>query len=498
MANNDTVAVIMAAGKGTRLLSSVAKVLHRAGGRSLVEHVVGACKTAGITEIFVIVGHQAEDVSAAVLPLGAKAILQEPQNGTGHAMLVARDAIGSSARYGLVLSGDAPLIRPTTLAWLLAEHQSSQAAATLLTANLSHPTGYGRIVHKADGDVAEIVEEKSATDNQRKIQEINSGFYCFTLAKLWPCLDELRPDNQHKELYLTDTVRLLNQRGETVTSRVLSSAPDYTAEDAGEILGCNSRKDLAEVDRFFRRRKASALMRHTTIYFPETVVVDDEVETGDDTVIEPGVQLLGKTHIGKNCTIRTGSILRNATLGDGVVVEPYTLIEESQLGNNTVVGPFARLRMHADVRENARIGNFVEVKNSTLHEGAKSMHLTYLGDASIGHHANIGAGTITCNYDGVNKNKTIIGERAFIGSDTALVAPVEVGDGAYVAAGSTITQNVPADALGIARGTQANKPGWAKARREKMAAAKAQKSAEAKAAAENAAEALAATEKAKA
>jgi bifunctional UDP-N-acetylglucosamine pyrophosphorylase/glucosamine-1-phosphate N-acetyltransferase len=458
MAANETVAVILAAGKGTRLRSKVAKVLHRAGGRPLVEHVVRACQGAGISEIFVIVGHQAEDVSAVVLPLGAKAILQEPQNGTGHAMQVARDAIGRAAQYVVVLPGDAPLIRAETLAGLLEAHLSGKAAATLLTANLPDPTGYGRIVHQADGSVAAVVEEKSATPKQRAIQEINSSVYCFTLAKLWPCLDDLRPDNAHKELYLTDSVGLLSPRVE-----------------------------LAEVDRFFRQRTAVALMEAgTTIYFPETVTIDEGVQAGHDTVIEPGVQLLGKTHIGANCTIRTGSILKDATLGDGVVVEPYTLIEDSQLGSNTVVGPFARLRMHADVRENARIGNFVEVKNSTLHEGAKSMHLTYLGDASIGHHANIGAGTITCNYDGVNKNRTIIGDRAFIGSDTALVAPVEVGDGAYVAAGSTITQNVPADALGIARGTQANKPGWAKARREKMAAAKAQKAAEAKAGTEKA------------
>jgi bifunctional UDP-N-acetylglucosamine pyrophosphorylase/glucosamine-1-phosphate N-acetyltransferase len=489
MSAKDTVAVILAAGKGTRLHSSVAKVLHRAGGRPLVEHVVRACQGAGITEIFVIVGHQAEDVSAVVVPLGAKAVLQEPQNGTGHAMQVARDAIGNTARYTLVLPGDAPLIRAETLAGLLEAHHAGNAAATLLTANLSDPTGYGRIVHQADGNVAAVVEEKSATPEQRAIREINSSVYCFTLAKLWPCLDDLRPDNAHKELYLTDTAALLSRRGDKVISKL--------AADSSEILGCNSRKELADVDRFFRQRKAAALMRHTTIYFPETVVVDDAVETGNDTVIEPGVQLLGNTHIGKNCTIRTGSILKNATLGDGVVVEAYTLIEDSQLGNHTVVGPFARLRMHADVRENARIGNFVEVKNSTLHEGAKSMHLTYLGDASIGRLANIGAGTITCNYDGVNKNKTIIGERAFIGSDTALVAPVEVGDGAYIAAGSTITQNVPEDALGIARGTQANKLGWAKARREKMAALKAQKAADAKAAAEKAAEAKADAEKAK-
>jgi bifunctional UDP-N-acetylglucosamine pyrophosphorylase/glucosamine-1-phosphate N-acetyltransferase len=473
MAANETVAVILAAGKGTRLRSKVAKVLHRAGGRPLVEHVVRACQGAGISEIFVIVGHQAEDVSAVVLPLGAKAILQEPQNGTGHAMQVARDAIGRAAQYVVVLPGDAPLIRAETLAGLLEAHLSGKAAATLLTANLPDPTGYGRIVHQADGSVAAVVEEKSATPKQRAIQEINSSVYCFTLAKLWPCLDDLRPDNAHKELYLTDSVGLLSRRGETVMSKL--------AADSREILGCNTRVELAEVDRFFRQRTAVALMEAgTTIYFPETVTIDEGVQAGHDTVIEPGVQLLGKTRIGANCTIRTGSILKDATLGHGVVVEPYTLIEDSQLGNNTVVGPFARLRMHADVRENARIGNFVEVKNSTLHEGAKSMHLTYLGDASIGHHANIGAGTITCNYDGVNKNRTIIGDRAFIGSDTALVAPVEVGDGAYVAAGSTITQNVPADALGIARGTQANKPGWAKARREKMAAAKAQKAAEAK------------------
>lgn len=464
MANSDLAIVILAAGKGTRLKSALAKVLHRAGGRPLVEHVVRSCQPLKPREIVAVVGHQADDVTAAVQPLDVKTVLQEPQRGTGHAMLVARRAIPGRAKMAIILPGDAPLIRTETIAALARAHSESGAAATILSAEIENPSGYGRIVRKEDGSVAAIVEDPALTTEQRAIREINSSIYCFSLEKLWPCLATLKPQNVHRELYLTDAIAVLRGKGEKVQA-VLASDPD-------EVLGCNTRADLAEVDAVFRRRKRAALMdAGVTMELPETILVDAEVTVGADSRLEPGVQLLGKTRIGANCTIRTGSILSDAVLGDNVLVKPYTIISASQLAEGTQAGPFAHLRDGARLEENARVGNFVEVKKSVLGEGVKSMHLTYLGDAHVGSGTNIGAGTITCNYDGVNKNPTVIGKRVFIGSDTALVAPVRVGDGAYVGAGSVITKNVPPDALGLARGQQVNKLGWATARRRQLAGA---------------------------
>ena len=464
MATTDFVIIILAAGKGTRLKSALAKVLHRAGGRSLVEHVVRACLPLKAREIVAVVGHQAEDVTAVVAPLGVRTVLQQPQRGTGHAMLVARRAIPSRAKFAIVLPGDAPLIRTETLVALARTHRETGAAATILSAEIANPAGYGRIVRRDDGSVAAIVEDSALSDDQRAIREINSSIYCFTLAKLWPCLESLRPQNVHKELYLTDAIAVLRQKGENVQA--------VLAADADEVLGCNTRADLAAVDAVFRRRKRAAVMdAGVTIEMPESVLIDPEVTVGADTRIEPCVQLLGKTRIGTGCTIGTGSVLADAVLEDNVLVKPYSMVTASHLSRGAQVGPFAHLRDGARLEENARVGNFVEVKKSVLGEGVKSMHLTYLGDARIGSGTNIGAGTITCNYDGVRKNPTTIGKRVFIGSNTALVAPVRVGDGAYVAAGSVITENVPADAFGLARGRQVNKPGWAAARRREMAAA---------------------------
>ncbi len=464
MATSDFVVVILAAGKGTRLKSARAKVLHRAGGRSLVEHVVRACQPLKAREIIAVVGHQAEDVTGTVAPLGVKTALQQPQRGTGHAMLVARRAIPSRAKFAILLPGDAPLIRTETLAALARAHKETNAAATILSAEIENPAGYGRILRSDGGSVSAIVEDSALTDDQRAIREINSSIYCFTLEKLWPCLGSLKPQNVHKELYLTDAIAVLREKGENVQA-VLAADPD-------EVLGCNTRADLAAVDAVFRRRKRAAVMDGgVTIEMPETVLIDPEVTVGADSRIEPCVQLLGKTRIGSNCTIRTGSVLADAVLEDNVLVKPHTMVIASHLSRGTQVGPFAHLRDGARLEENARVGNFVEVKKSVLGEGVKSMHLTYLGDARIGAGTNIGAGTITCNYDGVNKNPTTIGKRVFIGSDTALVAPVRVGDGAYVGAGSVITENVPADALGLARGRQVNMPGWAATRRRQMAAA---------------------------
>jgi bifunctional UDP-N-acetylglucosamine pyrophosphorylase/glucosamine-1-phosphate N-acetyltransferase len=468
VASSDFIVVILAAGKGTRLRSELAKVLHRAAGRSLVEHAVRACRPLGARAVVAVVGHQAAQVTAIVEPFGVRSVVQQPQRGTGHAMLVARKATGR-ARCALVLPGDAPLVRTETLRGLIRAHADGKAAATILSANLADPTGYGRIVRKPDGSVAAIVEQSALLDDQRGITEINSSIYCFTLEKLWLCLGQLRPANVHRELYLTDAIALLNQKGETVLAHV--------AGDSQEVLGCNTRAEIAAADEILLRRKRDALMdAGVTIYQPDSVRIEADVEIGSDTVIEPAVQVLGKTRIGANCLIRTGSVIADSLLGDGVTVKPYSIITASRLAKGAAVGPFAHLRDGAELKPGARVGNYVEVKKSTLAEGVKAMHLSYIGDAKIGEDTNVGAGTITCNYDGVRKNPTTIGKLVFVGSNTALVAPVKVGDGAYIAAGSTITENIPPDALGIARGRQETKPGWARARRRELAAAAAKPS----------------------
>jgi len=462
MSNNDLAIVILAAGKGTRLKSGLAKVLHRAGGRTLVEHIVRACESLKPRETVVVVGHQAEQVAAVVEPFDAVTVTQQPQNGTGHAMQVAKRTLGR-AKFAVVLPGDAPLVRTETLKALVAAHRHGNAAATILSAVLADPSGYGRVVRKTETAVSAIVEESQLTDEQREINEINSAIYCFTLEKLWPALAQVKPNNKHRELYLTDAIAALNAKGDTVLAQV--------ATDSREVLGCNTRTDLAEVDRIFRERKRTSLMDDgVTIQLPETVLIDPDVTAGEDTIVEPGVQLLGKTKIGARCIIRTGSVLTDTILGDDVTVEPHCVVAQSRLDDRVIIGPFARLRPDNHLKAGARIGNFVELKKSTIGEGAKAMHLSYLGDAKIGTKSNIGAGTITCNYDGFHKYPTSIGRKVFIGSDTALVAPVRVGDGAYIAAGSTITENVPSDGLGIARGRQVNKPGWASKKRRELAA----------------------------
>jgi len=464
MSNRNFAIVILAAGKGTRLKSNLAKVLHPVGGRALVEHVVRACKPLGARGMFVVVGHQAEQVGNIVLGLGAKTVLQQPQRGTGHALLVARKAIGG-AKHVLVLPGDAPRIRTETLKALMRAHVESGAAATLLTAVLNDPRGYGRIIRPENdpdsGRVTAVIEQSKLQGNQDDIREVNSSVYCFSTAKLWQALASVRPNNPHHELYLTDVVEPLAAQGEKVLAQVVS--------DGTEIFGCNTRAELAELDRALRMQAAESLMAAgVSIQYPETVVIDPDVTSGADSTLGAGVQLLGHTRLGANCRIGAGSILTDMTIADGVTVKPYSVLSASKIAGGAQVGPFTHFREGVVVEEDARIGNFVEVKKTTVGRRVKAMHLSYLGDARIGDETNVGAGTITCNYDGVKKNATTIGRRVFIGSDTALVAPVRVGDGAYVAAGSVITENVPPDALGVARGRQTNKLGWARARRREM------------------------------
>ena len=477
---SESAAVILAAGKGTRLKSERPKVLHQAGGLPLVVHVVRAlrslthpparrrARTSRGLPLWVVVGHRADSVRAVVEPLGAATVLQKPQLGTGHAVARALVVLPKRVRRLLVLPGDAPLIRTETLSALLQLHAESGSAVTVLTARLDDPCGYGRIVRDASGQVEAIVEQKLLRAGESSLREVNSGFYCIEREAVAPLLGRLGRDNAHREYYLTDAIHLLRQAGASVSA--------YVASDPDEILGANTAAELARVDALLRRRKAEALMAGgVTLYQPDTQAIDPDVSIGTDSIVERGAELRGATRIGRRCHIGPFCILENAILADDVTIRSHSLVLNSRLASGVRVGPFAHLRDGADIRRNARIGNYVEVKKSVIGEGAKAQHLTYLGDATVGRHTNVGAGTITCNYDGVNKNPTRIGDRVFIGSGTELVAPVRVGSGAYVAAGSTITDDVPRDALALGRSRQINKAGWARTRRQKLAAAKARK-----------------------
>jgi bifunctional UDP-N-acetylglucosamine pyrophosphorylase/glucosamine-1-phosphate N-acetyltransferase len=463
---------IMAAGKGTRLKSRHPKVLHRVGGKCLLEHVIAAAgHVVSTADIFAIVGHEAERVQDAVRSTGVNFVVQSEQRGTGHAIMVAREAL---ARYDhiLVLSGDAPLIRPETIEQLRAFHLSNDAAMTILTAEPSDPTGYGRIVRRkksgrATDEVSAIVEHKSATAAQLKIREINSGIYAFNTRKLFAHIDEIQTENSHHEYYLTDMAAILVGTGERVVA--------CPSGDPHEVLGANTRAELAEIDAYMRQRKAKELMAAgVTIYRPETCVIDVDVTVAPDSTIDPFVQLLGRTRIGAETHVESYNVIQNCEIGDNVVVRSGCVLEDSRIAGGAILGPLCHLRPGNDVGEGAHIGNFVELKKTRLGKGSKANHLTYLGDSVIGEKVNVGAGTITCNYDGFSKYQTVIEDGAFIGSDATLVAPVRVGKGGYVGAGSCITEDVPDDALAIGRGRQVNKDGWARDRRAKITAAKQQ------------------------
>jgi bifunctional UDP-N-acetylglucosamine pyrophosphorylase/glucosamine-1-phosphate N-acetyltransferase len=401
-----------------------------------------------------VIGHEAERVRAAVAETGVRFVEQAEQHGTGHAIQCAAEAIAGYENV-LVLSGDVPLIRPETIEQVWQVHQAERAAMTLLTAAPKDPTGYGRVMRKAKGsvDVEAIVEQKALTAEQAKVREINSGIYAFKTAPLLKHMGKLTTDNAHKELYLTDMAGLLRTAGERVVAT--------QAAEAAEVLGANTIAELVALDATLRAATASRLMAAgVTIFKPETCVIDAEVEIAPDTVIEPFVQLLGRTRIGSDCLIRSYTAIENCTLGDQVLVRQSCVLEESTVGDEAKIGPFAHLRPGSEIGEEAHVGNFVETKKAKLGKGAKANHLTYLGDAEVGEKTNIGAGVITCNYDGVNKFRTQIGKGVFVGSDSTLVAPVSVEDGAYIGAGSCITKDVPAGALAVARGRQITKEGW--------------------------------------
>jgi bifunctional UDP-N-acetylglucosamine pyrophosphorylase/glucosamine-1-phosphate N-acetyltransferase len=459
---------IMAAGKGTRLKSKHPKVLHEIGGKPILAHVIAtAQKVVPAQDIFVIIGHEAERVREAVAGTGVNFVLQAAQRGTGHALMVAREALWGDGRNNeydqvIVLSGDAPLITAETIRKLSAFHSAQKATMTLLTADLDDPYGYGRVIRKGGRvEVQAIVEEKSATPQQKRIREINSGFYAFDAHALYEHIDRLSTDNAHGEYYLTDMAGVFHRaRKKVVAIKTL---------DAGEVLGTNTRAEMMVLDARLRLAKCRELLENgVTIFYPHTCVIDSDVEVGADTVIEPFVQLLGSTKIGADCRIRSYSVIGNSVIGDRVTVKPGTIMEDSRVGAGAVLGPYSHLRPGSDVGEGAHVGNFVETKKIKLGKGSKANHLSYLGDAEIGEGVNIGAGTITCNYDGVNKHKTVIEDGVFIGSDSTLVAPVKIGRGSYVAAASCITEDVPADALALGRARQSVKEGWARAKREAL------------------------------
>lgn len=440
--------LILAAGLGTRMRSQKAKVLHELGGRPLIAHV---CRTATALEprkIYVVVGHQAEAVADAVRKElgedGAGFIEQTEQRGTGDAVMVAREALAGAGSTLLILSGDVPLVRAETLAALVHQHRTHRgrgAACTMLAVRLEDPTGYGRMIRDAEGRFERIVEQKDASAEERAITEINAGIYCFDTETLFPTLARVQPTNSQGEYYLTDVPALLRADGADVAV--------YLHSDPREVSGINTRVELAEFERLLRQRTLRRLMLDSGVTFidPQRSYVSSDAQVGRDCVIYPDVLIEGQTIIGDGCEIRSGTRITDSRIGNGVTIKDHCVIVESEVSDNCTVGPFAHLRMRSKLEEGAAVGNFVELKKSRLGSHSKSMHLTYLGDAIIGEETNIGAGTITCNYDGKDKHQTVIEDHVKIGSDTMLVAPVRVGHGAVTAAGAVVTEDVPPDTL---------------------------------------------------
>jgi len=456
----DVHVVVLAAGKGTRMKSALPKVLHQVAGVPMIDYVLRAAASLAPRTTTLVVGHSADALKAAVSQPGLTFVVQEPQLGTAHALLTTEPVLRNATGTVVLLSGDAPLVSAGTLKKLVDRHTSKRAVATVATAVVERPHGYGRIVRSGER-IARIVEEKDTGPAEREIREINSGIYAFALEGLFEAVRGIAAQNAQKEYYLPDLVALYRQRGLGVETIEVSN-PD-------EIRGVNSRIELAEVGRIVRHAKNTALMAAgVTIEDPETTYVGLDVEVGADTVIHPGVSLEGRTIIGCGCDIHSGVRIVDSRIGDRVIVHNHCVITNAAVASNACVGPFAHLRSEASVGERARVGNFVEMKKTTLGVGSKSMHLAYLGDATIGANVNVGAGTITCNYDGSSKKSaTIIEDGAFIGSGTQLVAPVKVGKDAYVGTGTTIREDVPAGALAVSAGKQRNIEGWVEKRKKK-------------------------------
>jgi bifunctional UDP-N-acetylglucosamine pyrophosphorylase/glucosamine-1-phosphate N-acetyltransferase len=454
----DVHVVVLAAGQGTRMKSQLPKVLHRVAGRPLIEHVLTTAARVSPASVTVIVGHRAEAIRQHLAGRpNLTFALQEPQLGTAHALQQAEPFLSGRTGTVLLLSGDVPLLRPETVSRLVEVHRAAGAAATVVTAVVERPYGYGRII-RMDGRLSRIVEERDATPAERQIREINGGIYAFDLAPLFDSLRGIAAHNAQGELYLTDLVAIYRHRKLPVETLVTA--------DPREIRGINSRTELAEVSRLVRQKKNEELMAAgVTLIDPATTYIDPDVQIGPDTVIHPGVVIEGRTRIGSVCEIQAHVRIVDSEIGDRVQINNFCLLTGATVAGGVSIGPFAHLRPETRVSEGAKIGNFVELKKTSLGPRSKVNHLSYLGDADVGENVNVGAGTITCNYDGRTKSRTIIRDGAFIGSDSQLIAPVTVGKGAYVGAGSSITTDVPDGALAIGRGRQVNVEGWVERRK---------------------------------
>lgn len=442
--------LVLAAGMGTRMKSKMPKVLHRVCGKPLCKWVIDSAKEAGSGEVCAVIGHGADELRKTLGDICEFAV-QAEQKGTGHAVKMAEEFI-KKAESVVILCGDTPLVRAETIKQAVEYHNKNGEQATVLTAILPDSTGYGRIVRDADGSVLKIVEQKDATEEEKKIREVNSGMFVFDAQSLMYALGKIEPNNAQGEYYLTDTLEILLAAGKKVGA--------YTIEDSDEIRGINDRVLLSEAEAAMRRRiNASHMRSGVTMINPESVYIEAEVEIGNDTIIEPNVTIKSGTKIGADCVIGSGSVISKAVIHDGVDILSSVILE-SEVGSGTHVGPFAYIRPNCRVGRDVKVGDFVELKNSVIDDGTKISHLTYIGDSDVGKRVNFGCGTVTCNYDGKNKFRTAIGDDCFVGCNTNFVSPINVGDGAYIAAGSTITEDIPENSLSIARARQVNKEGW--------------------------------------
>jgi bifunctional UDP-N-acetylglucosamine pyrophosphorylase / glucosamine-1-phosphate N-acetyltransferase len=468
--------VILAAGKGTRMKSELPKVLHHVGGAPIISYVLNVGFSLDPASATVVVGHMAEAVRAAIAPRwpDARTVVQEPQLGTAHALMQTESVLKGQTGTVALLYGDVPLLRTESVRTLLSHHRQRGAGLTVLTASVKAPKGYGRIVRDAaTGQIEKIVEERDATDAQRAITEINSGIYAFEAEPLFDALRLIATQNTQNEYYLTDLVEIYRRQGKVVEALQI--------DDPNELLGINSREELALMNTILRdQRNRQVMANGVTLVDPATTWIGPDVEIGRDTVVQPNVYLEGRTRIGRSCEIQAGARIIDSTLADRVLVQNYTIIRNSTVASGAILGPFTHIRPESQIEAGAHIGNFVELKKTRLGAGSKANHLAYLGDATIGEQVNVGAGVITCNYDGVHKHPTIIEDGAFVGTDSQLVAPVRIGKDSYVAAGSSITEDVPPGALAIGRGRQVNKEGWAAKKKAMQAAERARQSVEAK------------------